>query len=145
MSVLYALSVLNPACVLVSHTHTCICLSSQKKRKSTCKAFKYETRSYCLSSLATLRRIACTVLCCAVHDRSVEFFGGRSEEKKETVLVWQCYPRADRRGGQDSSVAWVTPNSLKQWNVSVVCLVTEELKDFNGKSSPLCVRVLRPQ
>lgn len=70
--------------------HTCICLGvKQHVLKSTCKASKDETRSYCLSALATLWRIACTVLCCAVHDQSVEFFGGRSEEK---VLVWRCRP-----------------------------------------------------
>lgn len=38
----------------------------QRVLKSTCKAFKEETRSYCLSALAMLWRIACTgtVLCC---------------------------------------------------------------------------------
>ena len=45
---------------------------------------------------------------------------------------------------QDSSVAWVTPNSLKQWNVSVVCLVTEESKDFKWKNISLMRVCLGP-
>lgn len=48
--------------------------------KALAKAFKDETRSYCLSALATLWRIACTVLCCAVHGQSVRFFGGTSKK-----------------------------------------------------------------
>lgn len=47
--------------------------------KALVKHLTDDIRSYCLSALATLWRIACSVLCCAVHGQSIEFFGGRSE------------------------------------------------------------------
>lgn len=103
MTVLYDLSMLNPPCVLVHCIHTCIRLwVKQRVIKSTCKAFNDETRGYCLSALAMLWRIACTVLCCAVHGLSVEVFGGRSEKKSECD---DAVPVVTREGtGQQSSM-----------------------------------------
>lgn len=89
---------------------TCVCMEEEgweggvKQKhvlRSTCKAFKGETRSYCLSARLTLWRIARTVLCCAVHDQSAELFGGRSkkrkkEEKKRSVTMLIPVPTGDR-------------------------------------------------
>lgn len=83
MTVLYVLSMLNPPCVLVHHVHTYICLGLQVKRrffKGLVKRLKMRPEVIACLLWQRCGGLLVLVLCCAVDDHSVEFFGGRSEE-----------------------------------------------------------------
>lgn len=111
---------------------TCICISWWLKttcpRKHFKKSLKDETRSYCLSCSSNAAEDCLYCKCAVLYTVNLlKFFGGTSK-KCDNII-----PVLIRAGDEDSSVAWVMPNSLKQWNVSVVCLITEESKGFQWK------------
>lgn len=127
--------------VLVHGVHTYICLGLQvKSSKALVKAFKDDTRSYCLSALANAA-VDCLywfrVLCPGRSLMLNSLVGGvRARECEGDVLV----PAGEGTGQQCSMGNAESPpivecfSSLSQ---------TEEPRDFNGKkrekSSPLCV------
>lgn len=120
-------------CTSCAHIHLPGVTSKTTFLQRTCKASKDEARSYCLSALATLWRIACTgtVLCCG---RSLCWILWWEERRKcdDAVLVLTGEGTGQQcgMGNAKSPLTVECFSSLSQ---------TEEPKDFNGKSSPLCV------
>lgn len=136
MTVLYVLSMLNPPCVLVHHVHTYICLGLQVKwcvLKRTCKG---ETRSYCLSALATLWRIACTGTVLWTITLLNSLVGGAQKKKKKNVWHAVLMLTGEGAGQQCGMGNAKSPPTVECFSS---LSQTEEPKDFSGKSSPLCM------
>ena len=57
-----------------------------------------------ICSSGGVERIACTVLCCAVHGQSASFFGGRSGKKSQERSDSESLTRGGR-GGQGDKTA----------------------------------------
>ena len=111
-------------CVLARRTHICLVFTWRVLKNSCTTGISPVSKQRC-AGLVVL------VLCCAVGDLSVGFFGGRSEKKcdsNDAVLV-----RTGEGMGKQCSM-WVIPKSLLTVECFSSLCQTEEPKDSNVKT-----------